>query len=677
MSKTGQKTGRPRNKIWEEFDVDAELAKKRYCRCKWCKMEVKADTARMYYHITDRCNRVESEIRQKYHVRDDMAEASGGQSKETLQDIHKDLPHLLKAKGGRPKDPIWQEFQTNEDLRKRRYCLCVWCEKEVKGDTSRMLGHILERCNRVDANTKAKYVKRKSDARDDISDIETTVPNVPAVKRPKVAAPAPQESFTTPQYGFLKDLSLDEDNLGVFCGEWFGNGAIITVINPATNETIATVRSGTRDDYMHVVYGMDQAKVEWERVPVLQRAHLVNQISYAFRAKQTSLSQLMALEMGVVLNEAAYLVNKMIESCDVAAAKAHTIQDAMLSSHQANQVRMERHTPLRGHVGVLTPFHAPCWRGAMALVCGNAVLWKPSLSLTAIAITKIISNVFIRHGYNPACSSLISGSGADIGEMLTQDKHIDVVSFTGSVEIGHRVGLAVADRLGRSIMHLDTQPAVVIDMDANLDHAVHAIIVAISRRKLRQIYVHMDVCDLFLNKISLSYNEIVVGNPFNSSTTCGPLRNHNAVQKFSNTINTIQMTCGHLVEGGNMLDCAGNFVSPALIMVGEISGIHVDMLSPITFVSKFHSLERVMEERPLERIVLFTGSTMAAFKWSGYNVVGINCDVPRDDHGATTDDWKQYMRRSICTVNIYSSGPIDQQQQPSLDTSQMTTLHVL
>ncbi|CAK4298939.1 unnamed protein product [Aphanomyces euteiches] len=524
MSKTGQKTGRPRNKIWEEFDVDAELAKKRYCRCKWCKMEVKADTARMYYHITDRCNRVESEIRQKYHVRDDMAEASGGQSKETLQDIHKDLPHLLKAKGGRPKDPIWQEFQTNEDLRKRRYCLCVWCEKEVKGDTSRMLGHILERCNRVDANTKAKYVKRKSDARDDISDIETTVPNVPAVKRPKVAAPAPQESFTTPQYGFLKDLSLDEDNLGVFCGEWFGNGAIITVINPATNETIATVRSGTRDDYMHVVYGMDQAKVEWERVPVLQRAHLVNQISYAFRAKQTSLSQLMALEMGVVLNEAAYLVNKMIESCDVAAAKAHTIQ---------------------------------------------------------------------------------------------------------------------------------------------------------GRRKLRQIYVHMDVCDLFLNKISLSYNEIVVGNPFNSSTTCGPLRNHNAVQKFSNTINTIQMTCGHLVEGGNMLDCAGNFVSPALIMVGEISGIHVDMLSPITFVSKFHSLERVMEERPLERIVLFTGSTMAAFKWSGYNVVGINCDVPRDDHGATTDDWKQYMRRSICTVNIYSSGPIDQQQQPSLDTSQMTTLHVL
>ncbi|KAF0700381.1 Aste57867_9086 [Aphanomyces stellatus] len=697
MSKSGQKTGRPRNKIWEEFEVDAELSKKRYCRCRWCGSDVKADTARMYYHVTDRCQRIDEPTRQKYQTRisegqQDAVEADasggrGGHGKDpTAQETHK-LESLLKSKGGRPKDPIWHEFQTNDDLRKRRYCLCVWCEKEVKGDTSRMLGHILERCTSVDEPTKAKYAKRKHDERHgggrndgDLSDLDAAdvaaMTSVPAKKPKPSPAPPRQGALTMPHYAFLKDLGLKEENRGVFCGEWFGSGPIVAAMNPTTNETIATVRRGTREDYLHVVNSMDHAKMEWRQVPVSQRAQLVAHLAQAFRMKQQGLAQLITLEMGVVLDVSMRLVETMIQSCDAAVAAARAIQDAVRpSSSQPHLVTLERYSPLDGHVGLLTPFHAPCWHGALALVCGNAVLWKPSLVLTAVAIVKIIADVFVRKGHNPMLASMVCGSGPEIGGLLAQDKRMAVVSYTGSADIGHRVGVAVADRMGQTISTLDVHHTIVVDADANLDLALRLVLAAMGKRTLRRLFVHVEVCDLFLNKVSMCYGDIIVGDPFNTATVCGPLRDDEAVQKFSNTINTIQITCGQVLIGGSVLDCPGNFVSPALIMVNDFPTNPVDMLSPITFVSKFHVLDHVMDERPLERIVLFTASPTAAFKWTGFNVVGVNCDFPED--ADVQDDWKQYMRRSTCRFSLGGSNHHHQPPQAALDPATMTTLHVL
>ncbi|KAF0775616.1 hypothetical protein AaE_000687 [Aphanomyces astaci] len=195
------KSGRPRTKIWDEFDDDAALAAKRYCRCKWCGVEVKADAARMYNHIVDRCPRVEEALREAYRSRPRKTDSAVGIITSDMDEEGKD-PCVYgsadvggrhgggKSKGGRPKDPIWDEFTTTDELRKRRYCMCVWCEKEVKGDTTRMTTHLVERCTEVDASTKAKYTVKHRKLDDD-----TTVDDHVLV----ALAPSTNVTMTSPQ----------------------------------------------------------------------------------------------------------------------------------------------------------------------------------------------------------------------------------------------------------------------------------------------------------------------------------------------------------------------------------------------------------------------------------------------------------------------------------------------
>ncbi|ETW07885.1 hypothetical protein, variant 1 [Aphanomyces invadans] len=636
---------------------------------------------------------------------------------------------LVKAKGGRPKDPIWNEFSTNDDLRKRRYCMCIWCEKEVKGDTTRMTAHVLERCTVVDALTKAKYTVKfrklhndstRVDHGDVLSSISatSTLSTSPTISKgdpptaatadvtalvPAPASPSLQHStypilhaesppgLTLSKFGFLKELGLQDENRGVFGGgDWFGKGSVVTVVNPSTNESIATIQCGTMDDYMHVVETMDVAAITWRQASMERRSAVVHQIGDAFRSHQRSLAHLVSMELGIVLDESMRHIDMMIHTCDSAATAVRaipvsTVQEPTEQSRNERCTKtlvFERHVPLAGHVGLLTPFHAPMWTGAMALACGNAVLWKPSLMLTSIAITHLISAVLARNGFHPGCASLVCGSGREIGTCLAKDKRMAVVRYKGCVDHGHRVGMAVAERMGRSVLDLDTQNAVVVHADADVDHAVRMIVKAMGRRILRRVYTHVDVCDRFRRLLSLHYREVVVGDPFQASTACGPLRNCHAVQAFTNTINAmIPMSYGQIICGGSVLDQPGNFVAPTAVLINDLlSNVQMDALSPITFVSTFHNLNQVMVERqPLERIILFTQSSLAAaFEFTGANVIGVNCDVPSDIAMSGTS-WTTYMRRTTCTVNMTPTD--NQEHSPSthlMDPStQITSLHVL
>ncbi|RHX97014.1 hypothetical protein DYB25_001445 [Aphanomyces astaci] len=579
------KSGRPRTKIWDEFDDDAALAAKRYCRCKWCGVEVKADAARMYNHIVDSAVGI---------ITSDMDEEGKDPCVYGSADVG-GRHGGGKSKGGRPKDPIWDEFTTTDELRKRRYCMCVWCEKEVKGDTTRMTTHLVERCTEVDASTKAKYTVKHRKLDDDTSvddhvlvalapstNVTMTSPQPNASREPispvvgmtrevvspsreaasavDVAAlgpfpppspPLPHPSYPAPRQleppgrpdtmqqqqhaAMLSELGLQDINPGVFGGgTWFGHGPMMTVINPSTNQAIASVRSGTAKEYMHVVQSMDKAAPSWRQATAAHRSRVVRHIGDVFRSHHQRLANVLALESGIVQRDAMTLVASMIRRCDDAAAAVivHSVTASTIATvHDCAEsrplntmqiVQLERFGPLGGHVGLLTPAHSPTWTGAMALACGNAVLWKPSLSLIAIAITRLIASVLRSHGYPPACASLICGSGADVGACLARDKRMAVVCYQGS-----------------------------------------------------------------------------------------------AVQSFSNAVN-------------------------AAMSYGQ-----VDTHLPITFISKFQSLEQVLDQR----LVLFTQSPMeAALCYTGANVVGVNCELPSG--GDAFGSWNDFVRRTTCTVNM-------------------------
>ncbi|ETV85932.1 hypothetical protein, variant 1 [Aphanomyces astaci] len=608
----------------------------------------------MYNHIVDRCPRVEEALREAYRSRPRKTDSAVGITSD-MDEEGKD-PCVYgsadvggrhgggKSKGGRPKDPIWDEFTTTDELRKRRYCMCVWCEKEVKGDTTRMTTHLVERCTEVDASAKAKYTVKHRKLDDDTSvdhvlvalapstNVTMTSPQPNASREPispvvgmtrevvspsreaasavDVAAlgpfpppspPLPHPSYPAPRpleppgrpdtmqqqqhAAMLSELGLQDINPGVFGGgTWFGHGPMITVINPSTNQAIASVRSGTAKEYMHVVQSMDKAAPSWRQATAAHRSRVVRHIGDVFRSHHQRLANVLALESGIVQRDAMTLVANMIRRCDDAAAAVivHSVTASTIAAvHDCAEsrplntmqiVQLERFGPLGGHVGLLTPAHSPTWTGAMALACGNAVLWKPSLSLIAIAITRLIASVLRSHGYPPACASLICGSGADVGACLARDKRMAVVCYQGSVEHGHPVGVAVAGRLGTSILELDAHNAMVVLADANVDVALRMVLLAMGRRVLRHVYVHVDISDRFCRLLTSRYQDlVVVGDPFLAATTCGPLRNLQAVQSFSNAVNAA-MSYGQILCGGNnhTMDRSGNFVAPAAVLVDDI-----------------------------------------------------------------------------------------------------------
>ncbi|RQM21436.1 hypothetical protein B5M09_009763, partial [Aphanomyces astaci] len=251
-----------------------------------------------------------------------------------------------------------------------------------------------------------------------------------------------QSALTFSKYPFLKELGLSETNDGVFDGSWFGNGPVFTSVNPATNEPIAKIRTGTKADYERVVKSMDAAKKDWAEVPAPIRGEVVRQIGDALRAKQKALGHLIALEMGKIAVEGVGEVQEAVDICDFAVGLSRCLNGLIIPSERPGHFMMERYNPLKGHVGIITAFNFPCavvfWNGALSLVAGNTQLWKPSdsLCLTAIACNKVVSDVLTANGYNPAIASVICGSGAEVGEPMIQDKRMELISFTGSTHVG-------------------------------------------------------------------------------------------------------------------------------------------------------------------------------------------------------------------------------------------------
>lgn len=503
--------------------------------------------------------------------------------------------------------------------------------------------------------------------------------------------------LTYSKYPFLRALGLNESNPGVFDGAWKGSGEVFTSINPATNEPIARTRGGTVAEYENCISEMDKAKLVWQDMPLPARGEVVRKIGMALRDKKNDLGALVSLEMGKILSEGKGEVQEAVDICDYAVGLSRMLEGKILPSERPGHFMMERWNPLKGHVGIITAFNFPCavyfWNAAISLVAGNANIWKgaDSTSLITVACTRIVADVLKAEGLPPALACAIQGSGATIGEAMIKDPRVELVSFTGSTKVGRHVGNVVSNRFGKKILELGGNNAMIVLEDADMNMALRATLfsaVGTAGQRctsLRRLYVQSGAYDAFVSKLATAYKSVKIGNPLEEGVLCGPLHNPAAVAAYADGVKRAVAQGGKVLVGGKVLsDRKGNFVEPTLVEISpDAKIVQEELFAPILYVMRVASLDEAIR---LNNAVpqglassLFTKNQSAVFKWTGpagsdCGIVNVNIGPSGAEIGGAfggeketgggresgSDSWKQYMRRSTCTVNYSDQLPLAQ-----------------
>jgi aldehyde dehydrogenase family 7 member A1 len=420
------------------------------------------------------------------------------------------------------------------------------------------------------------------------------------------------------------------------------------------------------------------------KTPAPVRGEIVRQIGEAFRKKKEPLGLLISLEMGKIKSEGLGEVQEYIDICDFATGLSRTLEGKVLPSERPGHFMMEMWNPL-GLVGCITAFNFPVavagWNAALALICGDLMVWKPAptTNLCAIAVQKIINEVFDKFGFK-SIHTLCAG-GIDVGSTMVNDKRLPLISFTGSTAVGRSIGVDVAKRFGRSILELGGNNAAIIMDDADLDLALKACVFACVGTAgqrcttMRRIFLHESVYDKFIEKMVAAYKTIKSGNPLEEGVILGPLHTKAAVQMYQDGLATIQKQGGKVLHGGKVIPGDGNYVEPTIVEIKHDAEIvKHEIFAPITYVMKFKSLDEAIQynnEVPQGLTsTIFTKNLQNYFNWvgpAGSDCGIVNCNIgtsgaeiggafggDKETGGGResgSDSWKQYMRRSTCTVN--------------------------
>ena len=468
-------------------------------------------------------------------------------------------------------------------------------------------------------------------------------------------------------------LGLSKDNLGSFCGEWIGSGDPLEAYSPIDGRKIGTVQQCTVEEYDKVVDRAHEAFLAWRTVPAPRRGEVVRQIGEALRQNQQLLGALVALENGKIRAEGEGEVQEMIDICDFAVGLSRQLYGLTMHSERPGHRMYEQWHPL-GVVGVISAFNFPvavwCWNAALAWVCGDSILWKPSSKtpLTAIACTKIAAAVFERNGYDPALSSLVVGRGSVIGDRLLHDKRVPLISATGSCRMGYRVGSIVGERLGRTILELGGNNAIVVSEHADLDMALRAIVfgaVGTAGQRCtstRRIIAHKSVFDTVRDRLVAAYE-----------------------QDMMNAIVALKEQGGAVVCGGDKLDKPGGcFVTPCIATAENHYPIVQDeTFAPILYLMSYETLDEAIAlhngvPQGLSSSI-FTTNLLEAERFLAH--AGSDCGIANVNIGTSgaeiggafggeketgggresgSDSWRAYMRRQTNTINWSTELPLAQ-----------------
>ena len=517
-----------------------------------------------------------------------------------------------------------------------------------------------------------------------------------------------QEATTT--YRFLENLGIESENRGGFDGEWIGSGPEQEVTTPIDGSVIATVHQVTEEEYERIVGRAHEAFLEWRKVPAPSRGEIVRQIGDRLRDVKHDLGQLVTLEMGKIAAEGEGEVQEMIDICDFATGLSRQLYGNTMQSERPDHRMFEQWHPL-GVVAVITAFNFPVavwsWNAAIAAVCGDATLWKPSSQtpLCGVAVTRIAEAVCRENDVDPAIFSLVIGRGSTVGDRLLHDRRIPLISFTGSCKIGYRVASTVGERVGRTILELGGNNAIIITPSANLDLALPSIVfgaVGTAGQRCtstRRVIVHESVRAELVERLVGAYDGVRIGNPLDPDTLMGPLVTRGAVDDLANAIERVKGEGGEILCGGESLGGeeypGGHYVTPCIAAArNEYEIVQEETFAPILYIIGYGradatAAEAVDEVEEAIRIhndvpqglssAIFTenvreAETFLSHRGSDCGIANVNIGTSGAEIGGAfggeketgggresgSDAWKTYMRRQTNTVNWSTELPLAQ-----------------
>lgn len=508
----------------------------------------------------------------------------------------------------------------------------------------------------------------------------------------------------------IASLGLQPSNRGGFHGGWLGNGEEMEVRTPIDGSRIGAVRSVVDAEYDEIVSRAREAFRSWRDLPAPRRGEVVRRLGNALRRRKSELGALVTLETGKIRSEGEGEVQEMIDVCDYAVGLSRQLHGLTMASERPGHHMREQWHPL-GVVGVISAFNFPVavwsWNSAIAAVCGNATLWKPSETtpLTAVAVTRIAEEACKSSGVDPAIFSLVVGRGATVGERLLADRRVPLISATGSCRMGRRAAEVVGGRLGRTILELGGNNAVVVTPNANLEMALRTIVfgaVGTAGQRCtstRRVIVHRSVRSELEARLAEAYGAVRIGNPLDTGTLMGPVVNEGAVTALLAAKESVIREGGEIVCGGDRLEGpefpGGLYVTPCIARArNSFRIVQEETFAPILYLIGYGGEGSVGEAAigELEEAIalhndvrqglssaIFTDNireaeTFLSARGSDCGIANVNIGTSGAEIGGAfggeketgggresgSDSWKAYMRRQTNTVNWSTELPLAQ-----------------
>jgi len=497
----------------------------------------------------------------------------------------------------------------------------------------------------------------------------------------------------------LKTLGIENKNEGVSTGnKSFTAKKYIESFSPVDGKSIGKCSTANEKEYEKVIATAQEAFLYWRTVPAPKRGEIVRQIGNKLREYKEPLGTLVSYEMGKSLQEGLGEVQEMIDICDFAVGLSRQLHGLTMHSERPNHRMYEQWHPL-GIVGIISAFNFPVavwsWNAALAWVCGDVCVWKPSekTPLCSVACQKIVAEVFAENNLPEGISCIVNGD-ANIGKLLCEDTRIPLISATGSTRMGKSVGQTVAERLGRSLLELGGNNAIIISEHADIEIAIRATVfgaVGTAGQRCtttRRLIIHESVYESVKQKLIAIYKQLNIGNPLDSNNHVGPLIDKDAVKAYENAISQAKKEGGKIVVEGGVLKGkgyeSGCYVKPCVIEAkNNFKIVQHETFAPILYLMKFRSFEDAIAMQndvpqglssSLMSLNIREAELFLSAAGSDCGIANVNIGTSGAEIGGAfggeketgggresgSDAWKAYMRRQTNTINYGSTLPLAQ-----------------
>ncbi len=497
----------------------------------------------------------------------------------------------------------------------------------------------------------------------------------------------------------LLKLGIKKENNGTSTGDdFFASGKVIESYSPSDGKLIAHVKTSGESDYDVVIETAEKAFQEFRMMPAPKRGELVRQLGQKLREYKADLGKLVSYEMGKSLQEGLGEVQEMIDICDFALGLSRSIHGYTMHSERPGHRMYEQYHPL-GIVGIITAFNFPVavwsWNAALALICGNVTIWKPSekTPLCAIACQNIMIEV-LKENNLPLGISSVMVSDSELGQKMVDDKRVALVSFTGSTRVGRMVSSKVAERFGKSILELGGNNAIIISENADLNMSiVGAVFGAVGTAgqrctSTRRLIIHESVYDEVKNRLVKAYGQLKIGNPLDESMHVGPLIDIDAVRQYEKAIEKCKAEGGKFVVEGGVLSgenyASGCYVKPCIAEVkNSFEIVQHETFAPILYLIKYKTIEEaiaIQNDVPqgLSSAIMTQNLREAelflSHAGSDCGIANVNIGTSGAEIGGAfggeketgggresgSDAWRAYMRRQTNTINYSTELPLAQ-----------------